>query len=333
MEVKVRFSVATPFAPSNAPGAIAVIQLRSLDGASMDGALDRLGVPGMVPGRMSVRSVLGVDECVVVRWGERCLHVMPHAGKAVMQAMIQALRSVGVEPEETDDPRAIYPETGSVIDACLMDAMSRAASLRAVDVIATHAERWRAGQGAIWPDDAPEARALGRLITPPMVIGWGAANVGKSSLLNALAGRAVSIVADEPGTTRDHVGVWLDLDGITVRWIDAPGVGHSGGPEDRAAMEMVASLARGADLVVLMGDAASGIPAPPDGYCGPVIRCATRSDLSPRSTQPGSVLSTSVLTGHGVAELAREVRRALVSDRVLAAAGRWRFHPCLEAAI
>lgn len=52
----------------------------------------------------------------------------------------------------------------------------------------------------------------------------GAPNVGKSSLLNALARRDVAIVSDTPGTTRDPVEVHLDLAGYAVTLIDTAGL-------------------------------------------------------------------------------------------------------------
>ncbi len=56
------------------------------------------------------------------------------------------------------------------------------------------------------PASEARDRVLRRLIDPPLVVAIGPPNIGKSSLLNALAGRSVALVADEAGTTRDHVG-------------------------------------------------------------------------------------------------------------------------------
>lgn len=328
MGIEMWHSVCTPFAPSNAPGAIALIQIRATDRASLGSALRAMGLPALDVGAMTLRRVLDVDECIVARWGESCVHIMPHAGRAVLRAMIEALQRIGIQGDEASDPAGRYPEARDVIDACLCEALARAASPLAADVLCMQADRWRAGAGDVLDDGSDTARALARLISPPVVVGWGPANVGKSSVLNALARRAVSIVADAPGTTRDHVGATLELDGLAVRWIDAPGVGHAGTPEDAGAMRLAEAALASADLVVLMGDRASGMPNPPAGYPGHAIRCATRCDLG---VLPDADVVTSAGTGEGIHDLARAVRRALVPDAALGSAGRWRFSAFLPS--
>lgn len=52
----------------------------------------------------------------------------------------------------------------------------------------------------------------------------GAPNAGKSSLVNALVAKHVSIVSDQPGTTRDYVRTRLDLDGVMVDLLDTAGM-------------------------------------------------------------------------------------------------------------
>lgn len=52
----------------------------------------------------------------------------------------------------------------------------------------------------------------------------GAPNAGKSSLVNALVAKHVSIVSDQPGTTRDYVRTRLDLDGAMVDLLDTAGM-------------------------------------------------------------------------------------------------------------
>ncbi|MEO0715676.1 MAG: GTPase, partial [Planctomycetota bacterium] len=159
-------------------------------------------------------------------------------------------------------------------------------------------------------------------------VAGGAANIGKSSLLNALAASAVAAVADEPGTTRDHVGVELALDGVAVRWLDTPGV--SGAPVDAVdaeARQAVGALIESAALVVLCGDA--GGPEPDAAGLGievltRVLRVALRADRAADVPAWADVV-TSAAERRGLAELAGMVRRWLVPDEVLADGRAWRF--------
>src|SRR6185295_9068425 len=122
--------------------------------------------------------------------------------------------------------------------------------------------RW---QGAPPREAGERDRVLRRLIDPPLVVALGPPNVGKSSLVNALAGRSVSIVADEPGTTRDHVGVMLDLGGLVVRYVDTPGLRQGADELEREAVSGAMEVASRADLLLVCGDPTSLPTELPDG--------------------------------------------------------------------
>ncbi len=62
-------------------------------------------------------------------------------------------------------------------------------------------------------------------MTLPMVAIVGRPNVGKSTLLNRLAGRRISIVHDRPGVTRDRIAAEVEMDDRTVEMIDTGGIG------------------------------------------------------------------------------------------------------------
>ena len=51
----------------------------------------------------------------------------------------------------------------------------------------------------------------------------GLPNSGKSTLINALAGKKISITHEEPNTTRDFVSVDINIDGTNAKFIDLPG--------------------------------------------------------------------------------------------------------------
>src|SRR5262249_9107130 len=72
---------------------------------------------------------------------------------------------------------------------------------------------------------------LGRPLTSPWrVVVAGAPNVGKSSLVNALAGYARCVVSPTPGTTRDVVTTLIAVDGWPVELADTAGLREAAGP-------------------------------------------------------------------------------------------------------
>lgn len=83
----------------------------------------------------------------------------------------------------------------------------------------------------------------------------GAPNVGKSSLLNALARRDAAIVSAEAGTTRDVIEVRLDLEGLPVIVSDTAGIREALGEVEREGIRRTIAHGRAADLVIWIADA------------------------------------------------------------------------------
>jgi tRNA modification GTPase len=162
----------------------------------------------------------------------------------------------------------------------------------------------------------------------PRVVVTGAANIGKSSLFNALAGHAASIVADVPGTTRDWVQA--EIDGpIPFLLVDL--AGFEAGQERREAVEVAQRERSRADVVIDCRDASS-LAARRDGdHCPraggdepqdaanldtaeplPTIPVWTRVDRVDRQTViPGDRLATSGRTGEGVEQLRTAIGQQL----------------------
>ena len=92
------------------------------------------------------------------------------------------------------------------------------------------------------------------------VVILGAPNAGKSSLLNALAGREVAIATDEAGTTRDLIDVRLELGGNLVIVTDTAGIRANPGKVERIGISRAHQRASSADLVLLTSD-----------VCAPVV--------------------------------------------------------------
>ncbi len=87
------------------------------------------------------------------------------------------------------------------------------------------------------------------------VVILGPPNVGKSSLLNALAGRPAAIVAAKAGTTRDVIEVQLDLAGYPVTVADTAGLRESQDEIESEGVRRARARAGEADIKILMIDA------------------------------------------------------------------------------
>src|ERR1019366_5347602 len=122
----------------------------------------------------------------------------------------------------------------------------------------------------------------------------GAPNVGKSSLINALAQRDVAIVSATPGTTRDVIETRIVLGGVPITLVDTAGLRDTTDPIDAEGMRRARSRAASADLVLTVIEAGSPFDAG-----GLVV--ANKSDLYPE--QSPDVLPVSALTGAGLPEL------------------------------
>jgi tRNA modification GTPase len=82
----------------------------------------------------------------------------------------------------------------------------------------------------------------------------GAPNVGKSSLLNRLAGQDRAIVSDVPGTTRDLIQADLSLDGLPIQIVDTAGLRQTLDPVEQEGVRRARDQAARADLVLLLED-------------------------------------------------------------------------------
>ena len=140
----------------------------------------------------------------------------------------------------------------------------------------------------------------------------GAPNAGKSSLLNALAGRPAAIVAATPGTTRDVLEVPLHLDGLPVTLVDTAGLRASDDAVEAEGVRRARAQAAAADLRILLQD--SSVCESAECFAeidGPdCIRIATKTDLAPAWHDPRA-LRLSVLSGEGMAALHSELRQRL----------------------
>lgn len=87
----------------------------------------------------------------------------------------------------------------------------------------------------------------------------GRPNAGKSSLLNALAGREAAIVTDVPGTTRDVLREQISIDGVPLHVVDTAGLRDSDDRVEREGIRRAWGELEKADRVLLVVEDATGI--------------------------------------------------------------------------
>ena len=159
----------------------------------------------------------------------------------------------------------------------------------------------------------------------------GPPNAGKSTLLNALAGREVAIVSEEAGTTRDVLTVDLELGGYPVQLIDTAGLREAESAVEREGIARARARAGSADLVLWLRPANEPV-APDVVTSGALWTIATKADLGGRPVADHVV---SARTGAGLDELVAALTH-FATDALVEGEGavvtRLRHRTALEAA-
>jgi tRNA modification GTPase len=127
----------------------------------------------------------------------------------------------------------------------------------------------------------------------------GAPNVGKSSLINALAERDVAIVSPMPGTTRDALETRVVLGGVPVTLVDTAGLREATDSIEAEGVRRALARAEDADVVMTVVEAGSeaSVPAMPERH----ILIANKADLG--GAGPAGAVRISAKTGEGMADL------------------------------
>ena len=113
-------------------------------------------------------------------------------------------------------------------------------------------------------------------MTRPIIAIVGRPNVGKSTLLNRLAGRRIAVVADLPGTTRDRVLAFVSWQGRELTVVDTGGwqAKPSTSLEQKVRQQVEAAVAQ-ADAIIFLVDANDGAIAA-DEEIADILRAADR---------------------------------------------------------
>jgi tRNA modification GTPase len=263
------------------------------------------------------------EDVVVVRHRSDRLEVHCHGGVAAPAAVIASLAACGAMRESWAGGHG-----GVAWEA--HEALARVGGLKAARILCrqaagaldrecTRIAALRAA-GAEAAADAACVRLLAaarvglRLTRPWRVVLAGGVNAGKSSLVNAIAGHARSIVSEEPGTTRDVVETRLVLDGWEVDLVDVAGERDDAeGPIERAGIARAVAARAEADLVLRVvpgdrpGQPLQDVPA----HELLVLSKADMATIEP----PAGAMVTSAVTGAGIERLIAAIVARLVPEQ------------------
>ncbi|MCX7565892.1 tRNA uridine-5-carboxymethylaminomethyl(34) synthesis GTPase MnmE [Sulfitobacter sp. F26169L] len=149
------------------------------------------------------------------------------------------------------------------------------------------------------------ASAAERIRTGFEVAIVGAPNVGKSTLLNRLAGRDAAITSNIAGTTRDVIEVRMDLGGLPVTLLDTAGIRESQDEVEVLGVELALRRAKEADIRIFLLDEGDEPPISPSDED---IILESKGDITGKPYP-----SISGKTGSGVEQLLRELEKVLAN--------------------
>ena len=159
----------------------------------------------------------------------------------------------------------------------------------------------------------------------------GSPNVGKSSLVNLLAGRDVSIVSDRAGTTRDVVEARVVLGGVPVTLVDTAGLRDSEDELEQEGVRRARASVASADIALRV---TCGVACSEDVASGQVaLDVSNKVDLHP--AREGTI-GVSARTGEGLDELRDALAKMveqLTSGTSLPPFTRARHRDCIERAL
>jgi tRNA modification GTPase len=140
----------------------------------------------------------------------------------------------------------------------------------------------------------------------------GRPNVGKSSLLNRLAGTERAIVTPVPGTTRDALREPIQIEGVPLVLVDTAGLRVSTDLVERLGIERTQRELEQADVVLAVFEAPKGSDALEDLPPGATrIDVYNKTDLVPGYLAPADAVAVSAKTGEGLERLRKAILQAV----------------------
>jgi len=330
-------------------GAIATIQLF---GASAETVLRRVfrRKEGksfeLAAGRILLGHIVedgeAIDEVTIGCEGPQTFAIHCHGNPLIVERIMQLLRHSDVQPVPADELLLRMMSARGPRDSVGVEAKLALTTVKTVEGAAIITHQVKAGltrKARQWRDSLPamstaeiaaEASQIlkdsesARLIISGCTIALiGPPNTGKSTLLNALAGREKAIVTDIPGTTRDWVSAEIHIPPLAATIIDTAGLDPTltaSGDIGQTAQRKSGEMMERADLILLVLDLSQ-----PAGQIGPdlvsrlsgkrTVVVLNKADLPARLDPArlpeglGQGITISAMLGAGIEDLIQAIHR------------------------
>ena len=283
----------------------------------------------------------GQEQVVICRSSESQVEVHCHGGKAICEALLQAMVDGGAERISAQEwpsdftarpsvqaEKALQEAPTDLAASVLLDQFNGALD-GALEKLAASLEGSAASGSAA--DQEPTLQEIDSLLAAGefgqhLCRGWrivlaGPPNVGKSSLINALVGQEKLIVHDQPGTTRDWTESGAVIGGWPVQLTDTAGIRISEDEIETAGVNKAKELVHSSDLLVIVVDATQGWQPIHDELASVDVRrliCWNKMDqaqVESISTDKDLPLTSASCVGQpGIKELLGSIEEQLFAD-------------------
>jgi tRNA modification GTPase len=278
-----------------------MVEIHVTGGRAVPGALARalLNAPGLrlaepgefarrafLNGKIDLSEVEGLADLVDAETEAQRRQAVRIAGGALRREC-DAVRALLLDAMATVEAQLDFSDVEDATD--LTDESVRSAARRAL-------ERIERALGS--------ARSAERLRSGYVVVIAGPPNVGKSTLINAIAGRDVAITTPFAGTTRDPIEVAVDLRGYPVILVDTAGIRAAADPVEQEGVRRALQRAGDADLTLWLDDGrGEGEGEGEACVAGPRLIVKTKCDLAATAAAPSTgdaEFAISAKTGQGI---------------------------------
>lgn len=275
------------------------------------------------------------EEVVVCRLSDDEWEIHCHGGSAAVDAICIDLQTLGGRRRP---PAEFQRQSVGALAAEYAEALQRAATWNSAERLLRHptnelmevctgwlsqlasGEAFNFAGAAAIVNRIRSLASFGLHLTKPWsVILVGEPNVGKSSLLNRIAGFERAIVHEEPGTTRDLVAVDCAAAGRPVRFIDSAGIRNSAESLESLGIDKALAESDAADLVLHLCDVSRPVSEAENDLLARwpnALRVAHKCDLAPAEGRPipSGALRASARTGEGLDDLLEAVVERLIPE-------------------